>query len=241
MRQRELQERYFFDCSCSKCQNGTKAREDRFLVAKPRVSNFADAERKAIDLLKSAKDEENPASAAEKLYSGMDFLRGTGAWPITRQPFSQLRDELIVYLLEAQQFWPAFVHSAIRYLRIDPIVFLEPWHPLRNVHAWTFVKLAIHLFQAPDATTPGNAELQKYGINLGLVVYSVLNDLQKLNNELPTVQKVYKENYAEVRKEFEANGLDPDTMQNEIGVEWVKMDKLVDDALQGEAAMGRAA
>lgn len=238
LRQRELSERYFFDCACTKCEKGANAREERFLVAKPNLSALVDAERKAADLLRSAKDEENPSSATGKLYSAMNTLRGTGAWPITRQPFVQLRDELIVYLLEAQQFWPAFIHSAIRYLRIDPIVFPGSWHPIRNVHAWTLVKLAIHLFQAPDAMTPETAYLQKYGINLGLVIYSVLNDLRKLSsNELPTAQKIYRENYVEVRKEFEANGLNPDSMQNEIGAEWVKVGKLVDGVLKGEMAI----
>ena len=234
VRQKELLERYFFECSCSKCALGTSSREDRFLTSKPDSSVVKDAEQGALDLLESAKQEEDPTYAIRKMKSAMNLLHKTGVWPVTRQPYVQLRDELIVSLLEGQRFGPAFIHSAIRHLRIDPFIFPAPWHPLRNVHAWTLVKLAIHIFQDPDVTNADTAVIQAYGINLGLIIYSVLSDLNKSDFELPSVEMTYKGNYMDVKKEFEASGLQPDDMQSEINTEWAKLERLVDDTLKGD-------
>ncbi|KAL1957992.1 hypothetical protein VTO42DRAFT_5204 [Malbranchea cinnamomea] len=237
LRQKELLERYFFECTCPKCAMGTSAREDRFLVSQPDIPSLKEAEKNALELLESAKRDSNPAAAIEKLKSSVKILQKTEVWPITRQPFVQLRDELIASLIEGQQFGPAFIQSAIRYLRIDPTVFPGTWHPLRNVHAWTLVKLAIHIFEDPNVANADTALIREYGINLGLIIYSVLSDLNKAEGELPTAEMTYKGNYIDVKKEFEANGLKPDTMKSEINAEWAKLEKLVNDTLRGDIDM----
>lgn len=192
------------------------------------------AEKDALDLLESAKQEKDSTYAVRRLKSAMDILHKTGIWPITRQPYVQLRDELIVSMLEGQQFGPAFIHSAIRYLRVDPFIFPTSWHPLRNVHAWTMVKLAIHIFQDPNVTNADTAVIQAYGINLGLIIYSVLSDLNKSEFELPSAEMTYKGNYMDVKREFDASGLQPDAMHSEINTEWARLERLVDDTLKGD-------
>lgn len=234
LRQKELLERYFFKCNCSKCALGTTAREDRFLTSQPDMSALKEAEQDALELLEYAKKDDDPPSAVRKLKSAMNVLHKTGAWPITRQPYVQLRDELIASLLDGQRFGPAFIQCALRHLRVDPFIFPGTWHPLRNVHAWTLVKLAIHIFQDPSVANADTAVIQAYGINLGLIIYSVLSDLNKSENELPSVEMTYKGNYMDVKNEFEASGLKPDTMQSEINTEWAKLERLVDDTLKGD-------
>jgi SET and MYND domain-containing protein len=235
VRQKELLDRYFFNCTCSKCAKGTATREDQFLTSNPDPSIVAMAEQKAADVPAPGKGHAMPPTGvAINLAAAMETLRETGIWPITRQPFVQLRDDLIISLLDGSQFWSAFVQLAIRYLRIDPVVFPDTWHPLRNVHAWTFVKLAIYLFEVPDASNPDTEALRRSGVNLGWIIYSVLRKLNESSDyDLPTASRNYKETYDQVRKEFKDNGLDPDNMEAEIRAEWANLEKIVDDSENG--------
>jgi SET and MYND domain-containing protein len=220
VRQKSLLDRYFFNCTCSKCAKGTAAREDKFLTPNPDMSDLINAEQPAAEVLASIEAGCSWADAVTKLTAAMDSLKETGVWPITRQPFVQLRDELSFYLLAEKQFGPAFVQLAIRHLKVDPVIFPGPWHPLRNVHAWTLVKVAILLFQP----------LQKSGVNLGLIIYSLLRTLnESASYELPTASREYKDTYEGARKEFIDNGLDPDNMEADLRAEWANLERLLDE------------
>src|SRR5699024_7187565 len=96
VRQKELSKRYFFDCQCPKCSKGSDTREDLFLTTSSNDSTLRTAERKAHSLLKSASDPNSePTESVRQLESAMQVLHQTSAWPVTRQPYISLRDELI--------------------------------------------------------------------------------------------------------------------------------------------------
>ena len=235
VRQKELSKRYFFDCQCSKCSKGTDTPEDRFLTTSSNGSVLKTAERKAHSLLESASGPNSePAESVRKLESAMQVLHETSAWPVTRQPYISLRDELIASLLSAGRFKTAFAHAAIRYTRIDPIVYPYDSHPIRHIHAWTLAKLAIHLSQGIEQNPDDTIALEPFGLNFGLIIWSVLNELVKGEPEsctVPRFKRMVKMALFEVHQEFVANGLEPTNMKDVIDREWEKVGAVVSATL----------
>lgn len=235
VRQKELSKRYFFDCQCSKCSKGTDTPEDRFSTTSSNGSALKTAERKAQSLLESASDPNSePTESVRELESAMQALHETSAWPVTRQPYISLRDELIASLLAAGRFKTAFAHAAIRYIRIDPIVYPYNSHPIRRIHSWALAKLAIHLSQGIEQNPDDAIALEGYGLNFGLIIWSVLNELVKGESEsctVPSFKKMVKVAFFEVHQEFVANGLEPTNMKDDIDREWEKVGVVVSATL----------
>ncbi|THC98423.1 hypothetical protein EYZ11_002082 [Aspergillus tanneri] len=227
IRQAELRERYFFDCRCPKCEPGEDPAD---LLPDP--STIETAERNPIDI--TVTENSDPSKTVSQVESAMQTLRQTYSWPLTRQPLITLRDELITALLSTGKFNSAFIQAAIRHTRVDPIVYPLDAHPLRNIHAWTLAKQAIHLSQEMDPDPVGTISLYKYDMNFSLIIWSILNDLVNRESQsctVPSFKKIVRSAYDEVNQEFLVNGLDPNHMREEIKKEWEKMDRLVSLAL----------
>jgi hypothetical protein len=241
IRRKELSERYFFDCNCPKCEKGKDARGDAFLTSAPDAPAITAAETTARELMRSASTDDDALNAVKKLESAMKILSQTSIWPITRQPYVSLRDELIVSILSAQQFESAFVQATVRFLRVDPVVYPSEAHPIRLLHVWTLAKLGIHISQGlePDRESgEGDSNLiQKFEVNLGLIIWSLLAWLIDKEDEActaSTFQNMVRTAYKEVYDEFRRNGLEPTKMTKEADHEWVKMKRIADQVLQLE-------
>lgn len=239
VRRQELKERYFFDCQCSKCAKGTETPEDRFSETPKHKSVLETAERQALEAMQtvSASDTE-PADAIKALESAIHTLRATKAWPLTRQPYASLRDQLIVSLLSAGNFNRAFLHAAIRYLRIDTELY-TPAHPLRHIHAWTLAKLAIYLSQGSESSSREHEPItfQDVGLNLHYIIWYILADLASRQPDsctVPSFKKLVGANFAQVHQEFKANGVDPSMSKAVVSAEWAKFENLVQKALELE-------
>lgn len=236
IRRKELSERYYFDCQCLKCFKGTDTPEDRFLTTKHDTAALAAAETKAQAFMESVSAPNcEPTGAVRKLESAMQVLDQTSAWPITRQPYISLRDELIASLLSNGQFKTAFVHAAVRYIRVDPIVYLYDSHPIRHVHAWALARLAIYLSQGIETNPGDDVALERFELNFSLIIWSLLNRL--VNNEsesctVPSFKRMARLAFYEVHKEFVSNGLDPSNMADEIEREWENMEGVVSATLE---------
>jgi hypothetical protein len=232
-RRKELSERYYFDCQCAKCGNAdTTSREDSFLTTPRDLSTVEKVERQARELAESASTCE-PAEAIQKLESGMTLLRQTTIWPLTRQPYVSLRDDLITNLLATGRFNAAFVQASIRYMRIDPVVFPQESHPIRQIHAWALAKLAIHLSQGVELNS-GDVDIQRYQLDFGLVIWSILNGLvsgESRSCAVPGFKKLARSAFSEVHGQFIAHGLDPGGMGDAIKREWAKVGKVVQEGL----------
>lgn len=234
-RQKELAERYYFDCRCSKCMNGTNTPEDSFLSTPSDLASLEALEAQAHQAVQSA-PAIDPTDAIQNLESAINSLHQTSIWPITRQPYIVLRDELITSLLSAGRFNAAFIHAAIRHTRIDPVVFPAESHPIRQIHAWTLAKLAIHLSQGVELNA-ADVSLQRFELNLGLVIWSVLNALVEGESRscgVPGFKKLVRERFAEVHGQFVANGLDPRALGGEVRREWAKVEGVCREFLEKE-------
>ena len=241
VRRKELSERYFFDCQCSKCAKGTDTPEDRFQEPTPKDTTILEtAERQALELLQSASESDaNPAESIQRLESAMHILHDTATWPLARQPYASIRDQLILSLLSTNNFSRAFIHAAIRYLRIDPVLY-SPAHPIRQLHAWVLAKLAIYLSQSFESNPDDPVQLQDFELNFHFILWYVLADLASRQNEsctVPSFRRLVGANFAQVNDEFKGQGLDlgsNSAAKALVGGAWSKLERLVQVALEKE-------
>lgn len=244
LRRAELRERYYFDCRCSKCEQGPEGPADKFpnTSSHPDPSVLETVGKRAQDVLESASALDiKPSESTAQLRSAMRSLRQTSPpWPITRQPYISLRDQLITSLLSAGDFNSAFIQCAVRHLRVDPVAYPHAAHPLRCLHAWTLAKLAIHLSQGMEASSSGDGgglALEEFELNFSLLIWAVLSDLVNREAEcatVPSFRGMVKGAFGEVHREFLVNGLDPRTMGAAIKGEWEKTERLVGLAVERE-------
>ena len=236
VRHKELSERYYFSCQCSKCFRGTDTPEDKFVTTTHGSAALASAETKAQTFMESASAPDcEPTDAIRKLESAMHVLDQTSAWSISRQPYISIRDELIASLLSSGRFKTAFVQAAIRYIRIDSKVYPYSSHPIRQVHAWALAKLAIHLSQGINTNSDDDVALERFELNFSLIIWSLLNGLVNTESEsctMPSFKRMVRLAFYEVHKEFAANGLDPSNMGEEIKREWEKIEGVVSATLE---------
>ncbi|KAH8432153.1 S-adenosylmethionine-dependent methyltransferase [Aspergillus melleus] len=242
LRRAELRERYYFDCRCSKCEQGPDGPADKFpnTSSPPDPSVLETVGKQAHEILESASSLDiDPFESIPQLESAMRSLSQTSPpWPITRQPYVSLRDQLITTLLAAGSFNAAFIHCAIRHLRIDPVVYPNASHPLRCLHAWTLAKLAIHLSQGMEPPSSSDViPLDQFGLDFSLLIWSMLSDLVNREAEcctVPSFKSMVRGAFGEVHNEFRVNRLDPRMMGMGIKREWEKMGRLVDEAVAKE-------
>ncbi|EER28629.1 hypothetical protein D8B26_001100 [Coccidioides posadasii str. Silveira] len=234
-RQAELSKRYYFECECPRCIREKEIGDGEFLKEVTDLDSklVDDAQKEAVGLLEAAKSRISPAASIRSLKRAMSILRKTLVWPLTRQPYVRLRNELIASLMDAQQLQCVFVQCAIRHLRIDPVVYPAKWHPVATMHKWMFVSLMRYLTQAGNLGFAEGIDLSKYQLNLFLLIYSILLDLEvTASNELPTVEDIYRGSLSLfVDAEWTLEAMQPD-----IDKEWEKVEKLVDDALRIDEA-----
>jgi len=233
VRRAELSERYFFDCQCSKCVPGADASEDSFLTTPQDLSRVEAIEQQVREIIESASTCEH-VEAIQKLESAMTVLRQSSIWPITRQPYVSLRDNLITNLLSAGRFNAAFIQMSIRSLCIDSVIFQHESHPIRQIHSWALAKLAIHLSQGVEPN-PDDANIQRYELDFGFIIWSILKDLvvkEPQSCTVPSFRRLVRSTFDEVHGQFVANGLNPNDMRDRIKAEWAKVEKVVQEGLK---------
>lgn len=84
------------------------------------------------------------AEAVREITKCMYLCLQTKLWPIYRQPYAALRDEIIVHLLQVQDFETAWYHCTKRYRYIFPKLYPQKAHPVRVVQTWQMAMLALY-------------------------------------------------------------------------------------------------
>ncbi|KKK12381.1 hypothetical protein P175DRAFT_0467687 [Aspergillus ochraceoroseus IBT 24754] len=266
-RKKELRERYFFTCECLKCSNPSPSPNDiqnnlstptptPTLTLTPAMEAI---ERRAYSLLDSSSAATTPettttaAATSSEIQSTLIRLLQSQSKEqqsiITTQPLISLRDELIATLIAAGKFKSAFLQAAIRYLRIDPVVYPYDGHPLRYLHAWALARLAMHLSQHIDAASPrsgaeaeAEAEAERLtGLDFSLVVWVVLRRLlgrEEGGCTVPGFRRMVRRAFVEVRGEFVRNGVDLKGLEGAGMREWGRVEEVV-AAVLGEDGNAR--
>lgn len=170
VRQKELQDKYFFHCACSKCSDYVTKEEG--VPSLPEPSEHLLVEQRAFELLAAARKDTSITGPIQKCQYGIHILRKTGAWPLHRQPLASLRQQLVVSLIAAGQIHLAFVHAWIQYRSIDPKLMKEKHHPIRLVHLWLVIVLLKRICSASGSAI--DLPIQKYSITGKEIIYTKL-------------------------------------------------------------------
>ncbi|KAK5047897.1 hypothetical protein LTR84_006085 [Exophiala bonariae] len=145
-RQQELKDRYFFDCSCDLCSQGSTPILDGYGLG-DNAAGQQDPGRQQHLLKIQASAEQylewvkgTPGMEHEHVAGIKDAMRelaDTHTWGLHRYPWPQLRKLFFLGLLGLGDFEAAFLQCAILLTRVYPITVAEKHHPLRLVETWT--------------------------------------------------------------------------------------------------------
>jgi hypothetical protein len=210
VRQAELKDQYFFECSCAKCKLSNTAPQDAFLKPtaefEQRISVIDDmipqivkdsawsrhilgdtTDLKRLSALQfyaysflGSPDAETMGSDPAKLRKSIIILRNTCVWPITRAPLPALYQQYSVACLGARRYNEALIALIRLYTLIDPTIYPQAYHPVRIVHAWVLATLAKAVSSEPD--TPFCKALQACGVDLPILFLALL---QEIHNQIP--------------------------------------------------------
>jgi hypothetical protein len=200
-RQSELEVRWFFKCTCTKCQKGATLDADKWARTPSKLSqnfkniataitNHASYVQDPANYVGNSPDEllaaalqsqafaeydeaqamQDPQQVISKIQDAMRFCHESGLYPVHRQPYAALRDDLVVNLLGVGRYQDAWAQCAKRYKHIAPVLHPVPFHPVRVVQTWQMAVLAVYL--AGDQEGIGAP-----GVNMGLIAMMLVKQV----------------------------------------------------------------
>ncbi|KAL1297684.1 hypothetical protein AAFC00_006235 [Neodothiora populina] len=132
----------------------------------------------ARGLLKSATTAPT-AATIPRLESVLALCGKSTLYPPTRQPYAAARNELFAALLENgsdTNVAKALMHMVKIHFSIDPVLYPEPFHPVRVVHSWTLVRLLLYLYDQREEHAV-TAKLVGQGFDFVVVIWRLLREL----------------------------------------------------------------
>lgn len=105
----------------------------------------------------------------------MHFCHQSKLWPVYRQPFASLRDDLIVNLLSEGDYSTAWAQCTRRYKYITPVLYPTSFHPVRVVQTWQMAMLAAYLATTEDG-------IKAPGVNMGLIAMMLVKQVLDVSN-----------------------------------------------------------
>lgn len=118
---------------------------------------------------------QNPEEIVPAIENAMRLCHQSGLWPLHRQPYVALRDELIVNLVSVNKFPIAWAHCAARYKHIFPKLYPVSFHPVRVVQTWQMAMFAVYLASTPEGI--GAPE-----VNMGLIAMMLVKQVLDASN-----------------------------------------------------------
>ena len=233
LRQSELQQRYFFDCTCSTCKNGTGGWLDRLKENQIATKASIAVENKAVDLLKSARKDTGSSAPIRKLRYGLHLCYATGVWPLHRYPYNALRNDLILGYLKAQQYHLAFVQAAIRYRKIDPVLMPNARHPIRLQNALVFLELLDNIGLHKQWGIQ-EEPIHRSDLDLEILDESVMQDISYHIDTVTRRDTFFQTMFKKCERFAYYRSIVPRNKDAEMK-EWIKLDEVLDEALAAEA------
>jgi SET and MYND domain-containing protein len=153
---------------------------------------------RAFENYEKAQQTTDAEEAIRIIENDMRMCYESKLWPVYRQPFAALRDDLIVNLLLLGQYQVAWAQCAKRYRYITPKLYPEPHHPVRVVQTWQMAMLALYL----------SSEGVAMGVDLGPIAYMLILEVAEVSKLShgedsafsKSVKRKLDEEAAEVRK-----------------------------------------
>lgn len=248
-RQSELKSRWFFTCKCTKCQKGPTLSEDQWAIQPQDLStkwkengdhpmgadcaedpanfvgNSQDEKRVAViqgqayHMYESAQQMSDPAEAIRTIENAMHVCYQSGLWPVYRQPYAALRDDIIVNMLAVGNFEIAWYQCAKRLKHIDPKLYPQEFHPVRVVHLWQMAMLAVFL--------SGEEPLAE-DFHMDLVAFLLIKEVHELCKKSHGEGSIFARSVQQTLRQ----GLDTMKVQNirreDVDAQWRKLEEMGD-------------
>ncbi|KEF58088.1 uncharacterized protein A1O9_06011 [Exophiala aquamarina CBS 119918] len=181
-RQQELKERYFFDCACKLCSQGTSHVLDGLRLdgdssayqrqeESKKLMNAQTSAEQYLEWVKATPGLEHQQVA--EIRDAMSKLAATHNWELHRYPWPQLRKLLFLGLLGLEEFDAAFLQCAILLQKVYPVIFTQRHHPVRLVEMWTLFRMC-HALLVTQTSPEGYSEPL---VTLGCAALHELNSL----------------------------------------------------------------
>ncbi|KAH0380930.1 SET domain-containing protein, partial [Aureobasidium melanogenum] len=119
--------------------------------------------------------------AIEALENVMRTCKQSELWPITRQPYANIRVDIAARMLDENRVALALFQMAKTYFLIDPILYPQDFHPVRVVHIWNLAKTLVQAYSSPNdpsqTVDPGVEQLFQRGFDFVVPVWKLLKKL----------------------------------------------------------------
>ena len=238
-RQRQLRERYFFDCACPQCSQDLTLDQPSMpkgLDAAIGEDKTKQLEFEGFSLLARARTTPDPAAQLALLEASLAlFTPYVDIWPPYRQPWAHLRQETTVACFNCGKWAKGLAHSLKIYFHIDPVHFAQPFHPVRVVHQWVLVRLVLHLAALSSSGNSELREVDKYGIDWGVVLWGLLRqvagEVDKSHGAESGFAGMVNERLEEVGGSMRVGGVDEGMVEGGREREWVKLRRVADEVV----------
>lgn len=188
-RRQELKERYFFDCSCSLCSQGSIPVLDGYGLGdvpadqeRPQLdqelSKVQTSASQYLERIKASPGMEHEHIAGIK--DAMRQLSDTHSWGLHQYPWPQLRKVLFLGLLNLGELDAAFLHCAILLTKVYPLTITEKHHPVRLVEMWTLFMMS-HNLLATRANDGNGTDIEPLA-TLGCAALHELHELLSIGD-----------------------------------------------------------
>ena len=242
IRQRELRDRYFFTCPCAECAAQTTLGRPDIPLNLPESLSAKDFR----ELVERGREKLSRANAARRTESKPDpsFYREGLAlfsplksfFAIHRQPYALLRSELAATLVEAREFVEAFRQKLVQHFSIDPVHYPQSFHPVRVVHTWILLRLAVNMkgqvYSAlikrdtgVDVVTGGAGleKLKRLEVDWDMIVFGICQEVNDNVGRSHGVESVFAR---KVRRVLNTMGMnDMGGVPGYEGKDWKKLEK----------------
>ncbi|KAI5796548.1 hypothetical protein EDC01DRAFT_42838 [Geopyxis carbonaria] len=186
VRQRELEEIFFFSCRCPMCSQAPDLHTDTYtcsFCSGPIVPNIdppecSQCEREAPHLLRKLQIMEARGTQAAKSGSSGDVVASlkelyeSKMFPAHRQPLPALHASAVDKLLRANEYGDAFQHYLLLYTRVDPKNY-PPFHPILVCRGFVLSALLTEVASNPPPI------LKELEIDWPKAIYAVLIEVEK--------------------------------------------------------------
>ncbi|KAH0558704.1 hypothetical protein GP486_004653 [Trichoglossum hirsutum] len=250
MRQSELRSRYFFTCSCTKCQGTGPRREDRLFCPKCSAESvvgrtcsacgasdlidYSNVESLLFDMLERGKEALDSDNVIKPLRNSLAILRETQVWPITRQPLPSIIYSLAVHYLALQQWTLSLRYMLKLYFDVDPLLLPQPWHPERVKHNLQLAMLVFQLADLSGKDDPSAKELERHGLEYGVILWGLLYEMEanvdKSHGKESRFAKMVRFKFEELKADIAKGGtrMLKNLNQSALDTEWAKMRKIAE-------------
>ncbi|MCJ1449797.1 hypothetical protein MMC28_000125 [Mycoblastus sanguinarius] len=168
-RRAELQDRYFFTCTCEACSSNTAngfpdSGQDKV---------FQKIEARAIAM--QAEAAKLPAeNAAHVLKSALDVLQ---PYPPHRQPYPSILHTVFLNAITSQS-WPTALNYTLKaYFFIDPVHHPLNWHPVRIVRKWVLLRLVVQIAGLVSENDDSVKAMENFGIDWQIVAVGLYREI----------------------------------------------------------------